>query len=287
MKHLLCISLYILFLCSRQLAMAGTNEPVTIQLQKVSTHQGLRTVQVSIGNQHLLFLFSTGSGITSISTAAAKTCGLTTDGIVKNTDNRCVLNSGLRIPLMNVAFGEYFTSIENVMVSDEPVQQAAEQGVKVDGILALNAFPNNILTIDLMGNRLILENEQSMTVRKAGLLELASVFTSGNEGYASQVFLQSTIAGHPLRLLFDTGNDDNVILSKEAAKSISAAPDSIIDAASKLNIKDQPIAVHDAIAETLHCSVTDLCIDGRLNFSFISGNSWTIDQKHRKLYIEP
>ena len=147
MTNLLYLTICSLFFCTTTRAFDGPDDPVTIQLQKVSVQQGLRTVQVTVGTQKLNMLFNTGAGVTSISTTAAKACGLVAEGIIKNTDHSCNELSGTRIPLINVAYDEYFSTLENVLISDAPLQQLAIQGLKIDGVLSLSAFPNSIVTL--------------------------------------------------------------------------------------------------------------------------------------------
>ena len=136
-------------------------------------------------------------------------------------------------------------------------------------------------------NLLLIESNQSFLDKKSKMLPVESTFTNGIEGNELNVFLNVLVKEKPLLMKFDTGNNDRVLISKETAKDLNLANDSILQSSTSIKTGDLPFMINSAVAENLTTISKDLIYDGVFNYSFLSGYTFSIDLIKKKIFLLP
>ncbi len=256
----------------------------TIYFQKYATNQ--RFINVQIEDKNYRFLFDSGAGSTFISEELASTIKFKKTGVL-NTYNkegkRQIFRKGKSLMLK---IGKTFLLQPQVLISNE-LNAPNSTLPKLDGIVSLKTFDNQIISIDLENNLLLIESNQSFSEKKSKMLPVESTFTNGIEGSELNVFLNVSVKEKPLLIKFDTGNNDRVLISKETAKDLNLANDSILQSSTSIKTGDLPFMINYAVAENLTTVSKDLIYDGVFNYSFLSGYTFSIDLMKKKIFLLP
>lgn len=208
---------------------AGIVAPVEIPL--VPYIGRLSTVDATIQGVPTRLLFDTGGGATFISPAIAAKIGCIPSG--RGAGLRA---SGERIdfqycPEVMMLIGGISFGHPQIAVWD--VQAVLPDGVPtVDGVLALDVFARQPVTLDLQRQQLTLETATSLERRISSMNELQARIATGSDGDELTVFVRATapVAGW---LLIDSGNLD-VVLVADRFRNPEAAADGTWEAPLKL-----------------------------------------------------
>lgn len=250
----------------------------TIQLK--TYFRELKTVDVFIKGIKYSFLFDAGGGETFISPEIAKklnkriygsSTGIRMDGeMIKYQKSDSISFTIGSTALFHQTIGVW--DIMSILPKELP---------KLDGVLSLKSFSNNILTIDLSKNILIIENISSLGKQIKTKSLLPSRFANGSDGAELTVFIGVPKNNAFYWFLFDTGNIGRMILSPENAMLWGLQPDT----------KDSTIAgtqLEFMIGKNklkANPYSKKIIYDGVLNFESIGQYIFTIDFKKEEVWI--
>lgn len=151
----------------------------------------LVTVDATIQGEPVRLLFDTGGGETFISPAIAGKIGCAPSG--RGAGLRA---SGERIDFQycpDVTIGIGGLPFDHPQVAVWDVQAVLSEGVPtVDGVLSLNSFARQPVTLDLERRQLTLETAGSLRQRIASMNELQTRFATGSDGDELTVFVRVT-----------------------------------------------------------------------------------------------
>ena len=242
--------------------------------------RNLKTVDIFIEGKKYNFLFDTGGGETFISPEIAEllnkkiygnSTGFRMNGeMIKYQKADSIYFSLDSTKLFHQTIGVW--DIMSVLPKELP---------KIDGVISLKSFSNNILTIDLSKNILIVDNIASSNRQTKGKTLLPSRFANGSDGAELTIFIGIPKDNLRYWFLFDTGNIRSVILShgsallwdiKPNAKNSDLTEDNLefILGSNKLRAK--------AVSE-------EIIYDGVLNYNTISKYIFTIDFRNKEVWI--
>ncbi|HSN86086.1 MAG TPA: hypothetical protein VL025_04975 [Thermoanaerobaculia bacterium] len=230
----------------------------------------LKTVNVRVGGETLPFLFDTGGGVSLITPDVAKVAGCEPFGRLTGfrasgerlDAQRCgpiELSLGAADPV--VLHGEVaFFDLASIMRGAPPV----------GGVIALSSLDGRAFTLDLGGERLVIETPESLADRVRTMSPL-TVRASRQAGGASlDLLLAVRTPQGPLWLEIDSGNAGPVQLSPHALRQLGAgipkgAPEKI-----SLDVLGLGPMEVGAVEK-------DLIYDGLLNAEFLKKLVLTVD----------
>ena len=127
--------------------------------------QRLHTVEVEIGGRKARMLFDSGGGVTMVTSAFAKTIGCEPYGQLTGFTMTGEQGKPRKCGTHSLRVGAHVARIELLAGGDEGAPPGA---APIDGILSLNAFEGQAITIDLGDRQLIVESPASLAARTAG-----------------------------------------------------------------------------------------------------------------------
>ena len=152
---------------------------------------------------------------------------------------------------------------------------------KIDGVISLKSFCNNILTIDLSKNILIVDNTTSSNKQIKGKTLLPGRFANGLDGGELNIFIGIPKDNLRYWFLFDTGNIRSVILSPSCALLWDIKPNAKDSAMTEDNfefILGTNKLRTKAVSE-------EIIFDGILDYNTISKYIFTIDFRNKEVWI--
>lgn len=177
--------------------------PVEIRLE----HDALGkapTINVQIGGKTYPFLFDTGGGITTISPAIAKEIGCAPFGQITGFNAGGTRLDFKRCDHVDLKLGDYQTRVDAGVFEIMPL--FGPDTKEIGGIIALQTFQNQVITIDLAGNRLFVETEKSTAERIRDMKPLESRIGSQGGGSVIDIFVAANTPKGKIWMEFDTGN---------------------------------------------------------------------------------
>lgn len=236
---------------------------------------------LTVAGQDEPFLLDTGGGITIISPTLAKAEGCEPWGNLvgfRMTGQRLDLPhcDGIAIDL-----GKTTYRVPSVAVFDIR-SIAGKDAPPLAGSLALDAFANKAITIELGTHRLIVESQASLAVRTKHATEVPIRLVRDAEGLALSVVVGVPTSKGLAWMELDTGNDDAVIVvSKSIAPLLSADP----AGQSPRHIK---VALASGIVLEGGTKVVEgLIMDGNIGIRFLRAWNITLDLSHGRAWFAP
>lgn len=235
----------------------------------------LRTVSVTVGRETLPFLFDTGGGFTVLTPETARVAGCAPFG--RLTGFR---SSGERLDLPRCG-------PVKLVVGDEPlvgevavldVMRLLEGAPRIGGILSLQSLEGRAFTLDLSGNRLVLETRDSLAARTAGRSSVAVRLSRQAGGAAIDLFLEVSAPGGSLWLELDSGNAGPVLLSPHALTQLGLTPKGDEPQRVTLDVRGLGPTAVDAVTK-------DLIYDGLLNARFLESVVISVDLASGRAWI--
>ena len=235
----------------------------------------LRTVSVTVGRETLPFLFDTGGGFTVLTPETARVAGCTPFG--RLTGFR---SSGERLDLprcgpVKLVVGDV-PLVGEVAVLD--VMRLLEGAPTIGGILSLQSLEGRAFTLDLSGNRLVLETRDSLAARTAGRSPVAVRLSRQAGGAAIDLFLEVSAPGGSLWLELDSGNAGPVLLSPHALTQLGITPKGDEPRRVTLDVRGLGPTAVDAVTK-------DLIYDGLLNARFLESVVISVDLASGRAWI--
>jgi len=235
----------------------------------------LRTVSVTVGRETLPFLFDTGGGFTVLTPETARVAGCAPFG--RLTGFR---SSGERLDLPRCG-------PVKLVVGDEPlvgevavldVMRLLQGAPTIGGILSLQSLEGRAFTLDLSGNRLVLETRDSLAARTAGRSPVAVRLSRQAGGAAIDLFLEVSAPGGSLWLELDSGNAGPVLLSPHALTQLGLTPKGDEPQRVTLDVRGLGPTAVDAVTK-------DLIYDGLLNARFLESVVISVDLASGRAWI--
>lgn len=251
--------------------------PVTIPFTRGPGH--LRTIKVRVGRDSADYLFDTGGGITVISPGDSALLGCTPG------------SRGFGVRLTGEVLSG--TTCANVTLGVGPFQVTSDAGVKdlatllgprapaVRGMIALDAFAGQALTLDLAHERMIVETHASLAARVRGMTPVPMRVATGEHGGQLTVYVGVRARnGAMLWFEWDSENNASTLVSPHALALLGA------DSTSRMT--DLPVALTPG-AQTLIPMITkgNMIHDGVLSAGFMGRAVWTVDLAHGQLWVGP
>jgi len=259
---------------------AQTSSPSEIKLQ----HDALGkapTINVQIGAKTYPFLFDSGGGITLISPSIAKEIGCTPFGKVTGFNAGGTRLDFKRCDNVELKMDDYSAKI-NAGVFEIMTLFGADTK-EIGGIVSLQTFENRVLTIDLSGNKLIVENEKSFAERIKDMKPLESRIGSQGGGAVIDIFVAANTPKGKIWMEFDTGNFSTLQFAPHAQEMLGINFDAPNRAKMSKPVKLDIVGLGEIEAAGRE---RDMIYDGMLNYETISKMVVTIDLKTGEMWAK-
>jgi hypothetical protein len=255
---------------SERLPVAPT--PNTLRLNPYIAN--LRTLDVSIGSETTPFLFDTGGGFTVLTPDVARAAGCVPFGQV--TGFRA---SGERLDLPRC--GPVALKLGPVTIRTEAaildLMTLLKGAPSIGGLVSLQTFEGGAFTLDLAGNRLVVETPQSLAPRVRTMRQLSLRMSRQAGGAALDVFLEVNTSHGSIWLELDSGNAGPALLSAHALTQLGMSLPGDQPQRVMLNLKGlNPIPVDVAAKELIY--------DGLLNAAVLESIVLTVDLRSARAW---
>jgi hypothetical protein len=240
--------------------------PVEFQL---SAYAGpLRTLNATIGGKTAALLFDSGGGVTVLTPASLQQLGHTPFGRGTGFRHDGTRLDGRRGGPVDLPFGPFVYRGEvGVLALDELLRGLPP----VAGIASLQTFDGQILTLDLGGNRIVVETEASLAESNRDAKELQVRIARPAAGAAVDLFVAIEGAHGPLWFELDCGNTGPVLVAPHAWEDagLPGAPDA--------TPKNHTVRIRGLGAVATTVATREMIYDGLLNAAFCERHVLTID----------
>jgi hypothetical protein len=236
-------------------------------------------VRVNANGTRGLFAFDTAGGhsIASPEFAAAAGCkpwgeigGFTMTG-TKLAMPRC---DGLRFEVDGHALTAPVAGVMQV------APLIAKDAAPIAGLLALDVFAGQTITMDFAGGKLYVESPASAAQRIVGARELPVRLSHEVQGLALAVNLEVPTPQGIARFELDSGNGGTLLVSRAYAKSFGLDPQAKVPTPGTI-----PLA--SGIDAKGLVFVTDMNIDGNLGMPFLKDWIVTLDLAAGRMWLQP
>jgi len=236
-------------------------------------------VRVNANGTTGLFAFDTAGGhsIASPEFAAAAGCkpwgeigGFTMTG-TKLAMPRC---DGLRFEVDGHALTAPVAGVMQV------ASLIAKDADPIAGLLALDAFAGQTITMDFAGGKLYIESPASAAQRVAGARELPVRLSREVQGLALAVNVEVPTSQGIARFELDSGNGGTLLVSRAYAKAFG------LDPAAKAPAPGTIAVAPGVVAKGL-VFVADMNIDGNLGMPFLKDWIVTLDLAQGRMWLQP
>lgn len=256
------------------------SQPIEINLE----HDALGkapTINVQIGSKTYPFLFDTGGGITTITPAIAKEIGCEPFGQITGFNAGGTRLDFKRCDNVDIKFGNYQTRVNTGLF--EIMHFFSPDTKEIGGIISLQTFENKIITIDLSGNRLIVETEASLAERIKDMKPLESRIGSQGGGGVIDIFVAANTPKGKIWMEFDTGNFSTLLFSPHAQEMLGIN----FDAPNRAKMS-KPVKLDLVGLGTIEMPARErsMIYDGMLNYDTISKWVVTIDLRNGKMWAK-
>lgn len=252
----------------------GPREPVVLAMEPWRKSVALR---VNIAGKERLFSLDTAGGISFISPdiSAELGCdrGAQITGVRMTGD---ALTAG-RCDDVDLSISGHQLHAPVVGVLDlAPL--VAKDAEPLDGMIALDLFDGQVITVDFAAGRLIIESHDSAAARMANAVELPARMAREVAGRALAFYVDvpSSIGVLPFEL--DSGNGGTILVTKTNAAALGIDPDK--------GPQHGSIAIGKGIEASGVLFPADIIIDGNLGMPFLKDYLVTFDLENGRLFLE-
>jgi hypothetical protein len=278
MNKTLSILVFLFLIAAFGANVSAKDQPVEIKLDHALLGK-TPTVQVVVNGKTRTFYFDSGGGISLISPALAKEIGCTPLGDMVGYNAGGVKLSGPRCE--DVAFSiNGFNATRDMGVVD-PNQFFPNSDGKLDGSIALDAFDGQALTMDLAGNRIIVETEKSLKERTKQMKPLTARLSREMAGATLDIFIAAQTPNGRIWMLADTGNTNKMLFTPSAQKQLGINFD---DAVGEKKIKPVKINLINLGEVEMDSRERLMIYDGMLNYDLLAKMILTADFRTGKIW---
>lgn len=274
-------------LAASLLTLTGTTEA---QAQRVATPvqaklspwiQRLKTVDVLIDGKTAKMLFDSGGAVTLVSPAFAEKIGCKPYGRLTGFTMTGSTGHPKKCGMRDLQLGSYKTRID-VLAGDGFAPPGAPE---IDGIISLNAFEDQAVTIDLGDNLLVLESDASLQQRVANKPGAPIRVMRAMGGLGLTTFARVEGTKGDLWFLIDSNNQARTRVSPGALEELGIAADVVDDAIANSKSIAVPIKVDGVADGPAEVAPKDIIYDGALNERLVYWHNVTLDLKDRKAWF--
>lgn len=254
----------------------GSAPIATIPLQPYRKGVAAR---VTINGHTGLFSLDTAGGITLVSPDFAKRIGCTPWGQIvgyQMTGNRLAMPRCERLSL-DIAGHRAAVPVAGVF---DVAPLTAPDAAPIEGLLSLDAFADQAISIDFAGGTLVVESPESLKARTVTAREIPIRFLREANGLALAVAVELQTRNGMVAFELDSGNGGTLLVSKPYAALFGLDPD-----ASGPQPADFEIA--PGIRARGVAFTPDLTIDGNLGMPFLKDWILTLDLAQRRAWLQP
>lgn len=249
-------------------------EPQVLALEPL--RERLRTIEVSINGHVSDFLFDTGGGITTITPAFAEKIGCKPWGRITGHRmfgdrldmQRC---DGMTIEAQGVRFDP------KTLAVFDPTPLLAPGSVAPDGTLAMDVFRDRVVTLEVAGNRLTIEDEASLARRIEGATELP--FRVSREVWGVDPYVGVDTAAGRLWMIIDSGAGGVLLIAKDNAVALGLDPNA--EGPQPLKFDLAPGVPVEGLAVT-----PEMMLLGNLGMPFLKDYVVTFDLPGQRLWVK-
>lgn len=228
--------------------------------------RGLRTVKMSIGGAEYSFLFDTGGGRTLVAPELAAKLGCKPRGrdvgyrmngepvIFQSCDRLRASVSSFTVQVAPVAV----FNVNSLLPSELP---------RIDGVISLDSFRGQVVTLDWARNRLILHSAADAG-SALGRHGIPVRFATGENGAALSVLVPVHGEGDQMWFLLDSGDIKGTLIARHLVEDGSIHLDS--SSAAQLRVGSRR-------GESLSLVVDDINYDGVLGAHFLQTHVISLD----------
>jgi hypothetical protein len=259
-------------------AVRAKDLPVEIKLD----HQILGktpTVEVVVNGKARTFYFDSGGGISGISPALAKEIGCEPLGEMSGYNAGGMVFKIKRCEDVALSMNG-FTVKRDVAVFD-PKDFFPNAKGQIDGSIALDAFDNRIFTMDLAGNRLMVETEKSLKNRIRQMNPLTARTSREIGGATLDIFIAAQTPNGKIWMLADTGNTNKMLFTPAAQKQLGISFD---DEKGAKIIKPVKINLINLGEIEMDSRERVMIYDGMLNYDLLAKMILTADFRTGKIW---
>jgi len=250
----------------------------TIHLKKYLGN--LRTIDVFIEKEMYNFLFDTGGGETFISPEIVKKLNRFAYSSVYGFRMTGEVVKTKKCDSLQLMAGKTLLVPNTVLVWD--IMSVLPKGLpRIDGVLSMKSFIGMKIQIDLNAELLIIENNSSFRKKIKSATLINTRFASGLAGNELNIFLEVR-SPRQYWFLFDSGNIDQIIISKNTAVEWGKGVDSS-------KIENRFFEAEIRLGNTkciVNGRISDIIYDGVFDYSFIKKNIYLFDLKSNKVWMK-
>jgi hypothetical protein len=258
---------------------ASTVSAAPVATLRLEPYRRSVAVRVTANGKPGLFAFDTAAGHTVVSPEFAAVAGCTPWGEmggftmtgVRLAMPRC---DGLRFEVDGHPLVAPVAGVMQVA----PLQ--AKDAAPIEGLLALDVFAAQTITMDFAGGKLYVESPESAKQRVAGARELPVRLSREVQGLALAVNLEVPTAKGIARFELDSGAGGALLVSKAYASLFGLDPDAKDPVPGKFEVAPGITAQGLVL-------VKDLNIDGNLGMPFLKDWVVTLDLAAGRMWLQP
>lgn len=236
----------------------------------------LRTIDVEIDGKAVPFLFDTGGGLTFIDPKYTRALGCKPRGRVTGYRMDGERIDSKRCGVTRLPFGSFALEAEAAVLD---INALLPEGLpELGGVLSLQTFAGQAITLDFEANRIFFESEQALANRTGRMTEVPVRLTGELDGFGFAMYLEIEAGGLELLFLLDSSNLRPTRIAPHALDLLSANIDPGTDL---LDLLLAPGLTYQTKYE-----VADLIHDGALDFKFFDQFLVTMDLGAGKLWLK-
>lgn len=236
----------------------------------------LRTIEVTINGHTSDFLFDTGGGVTTITPAFAAKIGCKPWGRITGHRmfgdrldmQRC---DGVTVEAQGVRFEP------TTLAVFDPTPLLAPGATAPDGTLAMDVFKDHVVTLDVAGNRLTIEDEASLARRIEGATELP--MRVSREVWGVDPYVGVDTEQGWLWMLLDSGAGGVLLIARDNAAAFGLSPDA--EGPQPLKFDLAPGVPVEGLAVT-----PEMMLLGNLGMPFMKDYVLTMDFPNQRLWVK-
>lgn len=236
----------------------------------------LRTIDVEIDGKAVPFLFDTGGGLTFIDPKYTRQMGCIPRGRLTGYRMNGERIDSKRCGMTQLSFGSFALEAEAAVLD---INALLPEGLpQLGGVLSLQTFAPEAITIDFEADRIIFETEYTLGERVRRMTEVPARLTGELDGFGFSMYLQSGASGLNLLFLLDSSNLRPTRIAPHTVDLLRVN----IDPGGE--ILELPLA--PGLVYTTKYEVVDLIHDGAIDFKFFEQFLVTMDLGAERLWIK-